>query len=211
MESLQARLHIKEVQLNPHIYEDLTGVQQRRQQKPTHPRFPDEIKLPFTIYQASKNNNSNYVRFRELISSGNIKSEKEIKDKLIKAYKAKVQVRQTELHQAPINIDDMLGEIEDLHMGPMDLATEVSMDKEYNNVDIKLYPNVVPAISPNLNTTSLKQVINCRCLVKTTSSYIVTDSVAEMFTLGAGWLITKIGSMPSINTAGSCQQMGQNI
>ena len=94
-------------------------------------------------------------------------------------------------------------------MGPMELATEVSMDKEDYNVDIEVYPNVVPAICPNLTTTSLRQVINCRGPLQTTSSYIVTDSGAEMVTLGAGWLITKRRSIPSLNIAGPCQQMVQ--
>ena len=90
----------------------------------------EELKLHFPIYQAVRKDNPNYVRFRELISSGNLKAAKEIKDKLIKAYEAKVQVRRAELHQEPIDVNDMLGEIEDLHMGPMELAREVSMDKE---------------------------------------------------------------------------------
>ena len=55
----------------------------------------------------------------------------------------------------------------------------------------------------------MKQVLNRRGPVQTTSSYIVTDSGAEMVTLGSGWLITKRGSMPSINIAGPSQQMGQ--
>ena len=72
-----------------------------------------------------------------------------IKEKLINAYEAQVQVRRAELHQEPIDVDAMLGEIEDLHMGPMELTREVCMDKEYYNLDIEVYPNVVTTISPN--------------------------------------------------------------
>ena len=104
----------------------------------------------------------------------------------------------------------MLGGVDDLHMGPMELAREVSMDNDINP-DFEIYPNVVPAIFPNLTTTTVEQLINRRGPIqdRDTSSYIVTDSGAEMVTLGAGWIITKRGNMPSINIAGPCQQMGQ--
>ena len=41
LDSLQARLRIKEVQLNPHNHEDLTGVQQRRQDPQKYGRMPE--------------------------------------------------------------------------------------------------------------------------------------------------------------------------
>ena len=104
----------------------------------------------------------------------------------------------------------MLGDIKDLHMEPIEQAQEVPLDKDINPL-LETYPNVVPANSPNLATITVEQVINRRGPVhdRKNQSYIVTDSGAEMVTLGAGWLITKRGNMPSINIAGPCQQMGQ--
>ena len=99
--------------------------------------------------------------------SGNLfllerKVAKEIKEKLIKAYEAKVQVRRDEINQGNIDVNNMLGKIEDLHMGPMELAQEVSMDNETSNIDIEVYPYVVLALCPTLTPTSTTQVINCR-------------------------------------------------
>ena len=212
LDYLQAQLRIKEVKLIPHNYEDLTGIQQRRQpyKQPEGTRLPEALKLPYPIFKVVSKDNPSYLKFRELFSSGDLKAAKLIKDKLIKAYEAKVQVRRTELLNDTIDVDDMLGDIDDLHMGPMELTEEVTLDSDIN-LDLELYPNVVPAPCPDLTPITLDQVINRRGSVNenSTSSYIVTDSGAEMVTLGAGWLITKRGNMPSINIAGPCQEMGQ--
>ena len=40
-------------------------------------------------------------------------------------------------------------------------------------------------------------------------SYIVTDSGAEMTTLGSGWRITKREDMPSVNIGGPSKEMGR--
>ena len=90
------------------------------------------------IYQAVRGDNPNYIRFRKLMSSENLKVAKEMKETLIKAYEAKVQVRRAEMNQEHIDVNEMLREIEDLHMGTMELAREVSMDKKTSDIDIEL-------------------------------------------------------------------------
>ena len=104
----------------------------------------------------------------------------------------------------------MLGHIEDLHMGPMEQTEEVPFHNDINP-HLDPYPNVVPANPPNLTLITVEQVINRRGPVRDrkNQSYIVTDSGAEMVTLGSGWLINKRGDIPSINIAGPCQQMGK--
>ena len=91
----------------------------------------------------------------------------------------------------------MLGEIDELYMGPMELAEEVPLDNDINP-DLDPYPNGVPANCPDLTPITLERVSNRRGSVQDadTPSYIVTDSGAEMVTLGAGWLITKQVNMP---------------
>ena len=163
LEYLQAQLRIKEVQLSPHNYTDLAGIQQRRQayQQPAGPRFLEDLKLPYHIYKVVRNDNPSYLKFRELIYSGKLTKAREIKDKFIKAYEAKVQVRRAELLHDPIDVHDMLGEADELHMGPIELAKEVYLDNDINP-DFDLYPNVVPAIPPDLTPITLEQVINRR-------------------------------------------------
>ena len=104
----------------------------------------------------------------------------------------------------------MLGNITDLHMVPIEQAQEVPLDK-YINPLLETYPNVVPANSPNLAPITVERVIKRRGPVRDrkNQSYIVTDSGTEMVTLGAGWLITKRGNMPSTNIARLSQQMSQ--
>ena len=155
-----------------------------------------------------KENNPTYLRLHQLISFSNNKAVKDIKYKLIKAYEAKVKIRRAELAQENIDVDDMLGEIEDLHMGLMEHAGEIVLNEDLN-VDIEIYPEIIPAPCPNVTPTSISHVINCRGPIEVTTSYIVSDSGAQIFTLGAGWLITKRGSIPSINISGPSQEMGQ--
>ena len=120
LEYLQAQLRIKEVQLSPHNYEDLTSIQQCRQayRQPDKTRVLEALRLSYPIYKAVRKDNPSYLKFRELISSGDMKAAKITKDKLIKAYEAKVQVRRTELLNDTIDVEDMLGDIDDLYMGP---------------------------------------------------------------------------------------------
>ena len=154
--------------------------------------------------------NPNYKKYWQLITTGKLTKAKATKDALIKAYEARVHVRRSELQNDHIDVEDMLGHIADLHMGPMEQAEEVPLHNDINPL-LEPYPNVVPANPPTLAPITVEQVINRRGPVhdRKNQSYIVTDSGAEMVTLGAGWLITKRGDMPSINIAGPCQQMGE--
>ena len=95
LEYLHAQLRIKEVQLSPHNYEDLTGIQQRRQghRYPDDPMIPEDLKLHYPIYKEVHKDEPSYLKFRVLISSGKVMEAKVIKGKLIQAYEAKVQVR----------------------------------------------------------------------------------------------------------------------
>ena len=53
-------------------------------------------------------------------------------------------------------------------------------------------------------------VVNC-CSLSTPSPYIVTDSGAEMTTLGAGWQIMCSEDLPSINIGGPSEHMGKFV
>ena len=112
----------------------MTGIQQRRHayRQPEGTRIQEDLKLTYPIYKAVRKDNPSYLKFRELISSGDLKAAKIINDKLIKAYEAKVKVQRTELLHDTINVDDMLGNIDELHMGPMELAGKVPLDNDIN-------------------------------------------------------------------------------
>ena len=156
----------------------MDNIQQRRQtyQKPDGPRIPEDLKLPYPLYKAVRKDNPSYINFWELLSSGKLTEAKAIKDKLIRAYEAKVQVQRAELLLYPINVEDILGEVNELRMGPMDLAKEVSLDNDIDP-DFEIYLNVVPAILPDLTPTTVEQVINRKGPVqgRDTSPYIFTD------------------------------------
>ena len=220
IQTLQANLRIKEVRLNPHNFSDLTKVVQRRQPLPHTTRhdvrnqpeklvIPSEYHLPFPIWKAC-NTHADYTKYCTLVKGEKYTEAKAIKAALIKAYEAKVKVRRSELQNDAINIDDMLGQIDDLHMGPMEEQDTIPLFND-NNPQLDFYPDIVPAPLPNYTPITAADVINRRGKVKNrqNQSYIVTDSGAEMVTLGSGWLITKRGDMPSINIAGPCQQMGK--
>ena len=149
--------------------------------------MPEYLKLPYHIYKVVRKDNPNYIKFRELITSGKLPESKAIKEKLIMAYEAKRQVRRSELQDEKIDVEDMLGEIDDLHMEPMGLEKEVVLSKDINP-EFGNYPNVVPAICPNLTMNTVEHGINHRGPIqdRLQQYYIVTDSGAEMVTLGTG-------------------------
>ena len=225
IETLQAQLRIKEVRLNPHNFNDLNEVVQRRQTR-TPPNRDDppkrrnnkdrnnsglskEFFLPWPIWKACKDH-PNYAKYCQLCTMGEITEATAIKEALIKTYEARVQVRSSELQNDHIDVEDMLGQIEDLHMAPMEQHEEVPLLNDINPI-LDPYLDVVPETPPSLTPITVAQVINRRGPVhdRQNQSYIVTDSGAEIVALGAGWLITKREDMPSINITDPCQQMGK--
>ena len=176
LNSLQSRIRVKEVKITPHNHEDLTGVHQRRQEAQNamtkYGVIPENLKLPYPIHKTVWENTSNYIRFRELISLGNIKAAKYIKDIRIKAYKVKVQVRRVELAQGEVDVNYMLRQIDKLHMGAMQLAHKVVIDNENSNIDIEIYPDGIPSPFPTLTRTSTTYEINRRGPIEASTSYI---------------------------------------
>ena len=69
----------------------------------------------------------------------------------------------------------MLGEIDDLHMGTMDLAQEVVIYNEKTNVEVVIYRDPIPAPCPTLTPTSTTYSMNSRGPIEATCSCIVTN------------------------------------
>ena len=78
----------------------------------------------------------------------------------------------------------MLGQIDDLHMGPMEQQEDIPLFNEINP-QLASYPYVVPATLPSLTPITVADVINRRGPVgdRQNQPYIVTDSGTEMATL----------------------------
>lgn len=98
-----------------------------------------------------------------------------------------------------IDVDDMLYDIGELHMEPLELAPEVIMVNQYFNVEVELYSDGEPTTCPLLYSCRTASALNHRGPTNTPSSYIVRKSGTEMNNLGLGWLINTRSIIPSIS------------
>ena len=91
------KLRDKEVKETPPSHRAILGVKQRRQDsqalirrqnnpetgKSSHKAVPDDLKLPWEVYQDVPKDHNSYVRFRELIDAEKYDLAEQVKNKII--------------------------------------------------------------------------------------------------------------------------------